>query len=87
MHIYYATRGLRGRPYHSDMINTDLFAFFREKECAPSPPQKRCALSTPFPNAILIWGKTRIPNMCVRKGRSTSPKASAWGSRQRRLGR
>ena len=20
MHIYYATRGLRGRPYHSDMI-------------------------------------------------------------------
>ena len=31
MHIYYATRGLRGRPYHSYMINTDLFAFFREK--------------------------------------------------------
>ena len=29
MHIYYATRGLRGRPYHSDMINTDLFAFFQ----------------------------------------------------------
>lgn len=61
--------------------------FFREKDRAPSLPQKRCALLTPFPNAILIWGKTRIPNMCARKGRSISQKHLHGGSRQRRLGR
>ena len=37
MHIYYATRGLRGRPYHSDMINTDLFAFFQGKRMRTIP--------------------------------------------------
>lgn len=27
MHIYYAAKGLRGKPYHSDIINKDLFTF------------------------------------------------------------
>lgn len=30
MSIYYAARGLRGKPYHSDIINKDLFTFFQK---------------------------------------------------------
>lgn len=31
MSIYYAAKGLRGKPYHSDIINKDLFAFFQKR--------------------------------------------------------
>ena len=31
MSIYYAAKGLRGKPYHSDIINKDLFTFFQKR--------------------------------------------------------
>lgn len=49
MHIYYATRGLRGRPYHSDMINTDLFAFFQGKRMRTIPSAETLRAVNAFP--------------------------------------
>ena len=31
MRIYYAAKGLRGKPYHSDIINKELFTFFQKR--------------------------------------------------------
>lgn len=52
MRIYYAARGLRGKPYHSDIINKDLFTFFRVNACIASPLKKSCSLPALFPNSI-----------------------------------
>lgn len=41
--IYYAKKGLRGKPYRSDIINADLFTFFRGKYRTPDEETLRAA--------------------------------------------
>ncbi len=43
MRIYYAKKGLRGKPYHSEIINKDLFTFFRGKYRTPDEETLRAA--------------------------------------------
>lgn len=43
MRIYYAKKGLRGKPYCSDIINADLFTFFRGKYRSPDAETLRAA--------------------------------------------
>ena len=57
MHIYYATRGLRGRPYHSGMINTDLFAFFQGKRMRTIPSAETLHAVNAFPKCDIDGGR------------------------------
>lgn len=57
MHIYYATRGLRGRPYHSGMINTDLFAFFQGKRMRTIPSAETLRSVNAFPKCDIDGGR------------------------------
>lgn len=57
MHIYYTTKGLRGRPYHSDVINTDLFAFFQGKRSRTIPSAETLRVVNAFPKCDIDMGE------------------------------
>lgn len=68
MHIYYTTRGLRGRPYHSDIINTDLFAFFQGKRLRTIPSAETLRAVNAFPQCDIDMGEDTDSEYVCEKG-------------------
>lgn len=79
MHIYYATRGLRGRPYHSDMINTDLFAFFQGKRMRTIPSAETLRAVNAFPQCDIDMGEDADSEYVCEKGTFYIPKSICMG--------
>lgn len=79
MHIYYATRGLRGRPYHSDMINTDLFAFFQGKRTRTIPSAETLRAVNAFPKCDIDMGEDTDSEYACEKGTFYIPKSICMG--------
>lgn len=79
MHIYYATRGLRGRPYHSDMINTDLFAFFQGKRMRTIPSAETLRAVNAFPKCDIDMGEDTDSEYVCEKGTFYIPKSICMG--------
>lgn len=79
MHIYYATRGLRGRPYHSDMINTDLFAFFQGKRMRTIPSAETLRAVNAFPKCDIDMGEDADSEYVCEKGTFYIPKSICMG--------
>lgn len=79
MHIYYATRGLRGRPYHSDMINTDLFAFFQGKRMRTIPSAETLRAVNAFPQCDIDMGEDTDSEYVCEKGTFYIPKSICMG--------
>ena len=79
MHIYYATRGLRGRPYHSDMINTDLFAFFQGKRMRTIPSAETLRAVNAFPKCDIDMGEDTDSEYACEKGTFYIPKSICMG--------
>ena len=79
MHIYYATRGLRGRPYHSDMINTDLFAFFQGKRTRTIPSAETLRAVNAFPKCDIDMGEDTDSEYVCEKGTFYIPKSICMG--------
>lgn len=79
MHIYYATRGLRGRPYHSGMINTDLFAFFQGKRMRTIPSAETLRAVNAFPKCDIDMGEDANSEYVCEKGTFYIPKSICMG--------
>ena len=79
MHIYYATRGLRGRPYHRDMINTDLFAFFQGKRMRTIPSAETLRAVNAFPKCDIDMGEDTDSEYACEKGTFYIPKSICMG--------
>ena len=79
MHIYYATRGLRGRPYHSDIINTDLFAFFQGKRMRTIPSAETLRAVNAFPKCDIDMGEDTDSEYVCEKGTFYIPKSICMG--------
>lgn len=79
MHIYYATRGLRGRPYHSGMINTDLFAFFQGKRMRTIPSAETLRAVNAFPKCDIDMGEDTDSEYACEKGTFYIPKSICMG--------
>ena len=79
MHIYYATRGLRGRPYHSDMINTDLFAFFQGKRMRTIPSAETLRAVNAFPQCDIDMGEDTDSEYVCEKGTFSIPTSICMG--------
>ena len=48
MRIFYTRKGLRGTPYHSDIINKDLFTFFQGKSSCTFPSEEKLRSADAF---------------------------------------
>lgn len=79
MHIYYTTRGLRGRPYHSDIINTDLFAFFQGKRLRTIPSAETLRAVNAFPQCDIDMGEDTDSEYVCEKGTFYIPKSICMG--------
>ena len=79
MHIYYATKGLRGRPYHSDVINTDLFAFFQGKRSRTIPSAETLRLVNAFPQCDIDMGEDTDSEYVCEKGTFYIPTSICMG--------
>lgn len=79
MRIYYPARGLRGRPYHSDIINKDLFAFFQGKRPRIIPSEEKLLAAGCFPKCNTDMGENTDSEYVSDKGTFYIPKSIYMG--------
>lgn len=79
MRIYYPARGLRGRPYHSDIINKDLFAFFQGKRPRIIPSEEKLLAAGCFPKCNTDMGENTDSEYVSNKGTFYIPKSIYMG--------
>ena len=79
MHIYYTTKGLRGNSYHSDIINTDLFAFFQGKRSRTIPSAENLRVANAFPKCDIDMGEDTDSEYVCEKGTFYIPKSICMG--------
>ncbi|MGM9990659.1 DUF6630 family protein [Desulfovibrio piger] len=79
MHIYYTTKGLRGNSYHSDIINTDLFAFFQGKRSRTIPSAENLRVVNAFPKCDIDMGEDTDSEYVCEKGTFYIPKSICMG--------
>ena len=79
MHIYYTAKGLRGKPYHSDIINTDLFAFFQGKCSRTIPSAEKLLAAGGFPQCDIDMGESSDSEYVCEKGTFYIPKSIYMG--------
>lgn len=79
MHIYYTAKGLRGKPYHSDIINTDLFAFFQGKCSRTIPSAEKLLAAGGFPKCDIDMGESSDSEYVCEKGTFYIPKSIYMG--------
>ena len=79
MHIYYAAKGLRGKPYHSDIINKDLFTFFQGKCSHTIPSSEKLLAAGAFPLCDIDMGETSDFEYVSKEGTFYIPKSIYMG--------
>ena len=79
MRIYYAARGLRGKPYHSDIINKDLFTFFQGKCLHRIPSEEKLLTAGAFPKFHMDMGEYTDYEYVCEKGTFYIPKSICMG--------
>ena len=79
MRIYYPTKGLRGKPYHSDIINKDLFTFFEGKRPRIIPSAEKLLAVGAFPTCSMDIGENTDSEYVSDKGTFYIPKSIYMG--------
>ena len=79
MSIYYAARGLRGKPYHSDIINKDLFTFFQGKRSLTIPSGEKLLAAGAFPKCDIDMGERADREYVRKEGTCYIPKSIYMG--------
>ena len=79
MHIYYAAKGLRGKPYHSNIINKDLFTFFQGKCSHTIPSSEKLLAAGAFPLCDIDMGETSDFEYVSKEGTFYIPKSIYMG--------
>lgn len=79
MRIYYPAKGLRGKPYHSDIINKDLFTFFQGKRSHTIPSEATLLAVGAFPKCDIDMGENTDSEYVCDKGTFYIPKSICMG--------
>ena len=79
MRIYYPAKGLRGKPYHSDIINKDLFTFFEGKRPRIIPSGEKLLAVGAFPTCSMDIGENTDSEYVSDKGTFYIPKSIYMG--------
>ena len=79
MSIYYAAKGLRGKPYHSDIINKDLFTFFQGKRSLTIPSGEKLLAAGAFPKCDIDMGERADREYVRKEGTCYIPKSIYMG--------
>ncbi len=79
MRIYYAARGLRGKPYHGNIINTGLFSFFQGKTSCTFPSEETLRAADAFPECERDLGEYTDYEYVCKEGTFYIPKSIGVG--------
>lgn len=79
MRIYYTQKGLRGKPYHSDIINKDLFTFFQGKRLRYIPSEEKLRAADAFPKCDIDMGEYTDYEYVCKEGTFYIPKSICVG--------
>lgn len=75
MRIFYPRKGLRGKPYHSAIINKDLFTFFEGKRVHTIPSEEKLRAAGAFSKCNIDMGEYTDYEYVCKEGTFYIPKS------------